>query len=98
MFTASIMQHNKHYIEVDDMGRIISTWSDGPNPEKDTSNAICINNQGGYQFRFSPAGEENPQIYTMDMIPMYKWENNVVVKRADEEIENDRNAREVNPE
>lgn len=86
--------YNKHYILIDIKNQIISRWSDGPEPTRDISNAICINEQGGYQFRLFPDGEENPNLFTFDMIPLYKWdsENHKVLKRTDEEIENDRQA------
>ncbi len=76
----------------DEQNRIISTWSDGPHPDRDTTNAIRINDKGGYQFRLFPDGEENPAIYTMDGIPLYKWDGEKVVLRTSEEIEADRAA------
>lgn len=82
--------YNKHYITVDDQGRIIDAWSDGPHPENDTFGAICINEEGGYQFQFAPGGEENPSLHDMDGIPLYKWENCQVVSRTEEEIAADR--------
>ena len=78
--------YNRHYIIVRADGAIIKAWSDGPCPENDTANAICINEQGGYQFRFTPDGEENPNLYTMDGIPLYKWDGEKVIPRAEEEI------------
>lgn len=64
--------YNKHYVTVDDQGRVTDGWSDGPFPDKDRSNAVCINAQGGYQFRLTPEGEENPALYTREGIPLYK--------------------------
>ena len=88
---------NKHYIITRRDGAITDAWSDGPHPEKDTTDAICINEKGGYQFRFTPGGEENPPIYTMDGIPLYKWDGSQVVPRTAEEIEADRSAIPVPP-
>ena len=84
--------YNKHYIITRPDSAITDAWSDGPHPEKDTANAICINEQGGYQFRLYPGGEENPPIYTMDGIPLYKWDGSYILPRTDEEIEADRAA------
>lgn len=84
--------YNKHYIVVDEFGNITSVWSDGPHYMKDTSNAVCITEEGSYQFRFTPGGEENPSIFTEDGIPMYKWDGTRVIKRTDDEIEADRTA------
>ena len=64
--------YNKHYITTDAQGLITSGWSDGPHPDRDATNAICINEQGGYQFRLFPGGEENPPLYTMDGVPLYR--------------------------
>lgn len=94
--------YNRHYITTDAQGRITSGWSDGPHPDRDTTNAICINQQGGYQLRLLVAfanidgepwhqqTEENPALYTMDGIPLYRWDGERVMARTDEEIAADR--------
>ena len=76
--------YNHHYIETDSQGRITSGWSDGPHPERDTANAICINERGG--------GEENPTLYTMDGIPLYHWDGEQAVPRTEADINADREA------
>lgn len=82
--------YNRHCIITDAQGCVMDGWSDGPHPERDTADAICINQQGGYQFRLFPGGEENPQLYTMDGIPLYRWDGAQVLPRTQEEIEADR--------
>lgn len=86
--------YNKHYINVDAAGRITGGWSDGPhNAREVTEEDILLNDQGGYQFRLILDGEpteENPPLYTMDGIPLYKWDGEQVVERTEEEIEEDR--------
>ena len=84
--------YNKHYIKPDSSNRIIGCWSDGPHPDRDTTDAICISDKGGYQFRPFPDGEENPSLYDADGIPLYKWDGQAVVKRTAEEIAADRAA------
>ena len=84
--------YNKHYIKPDSSNRIIGCWSDGPHPDRDTTDAICISDKGGYQFRLLPDGEENPSLYDADGIPLYKWNGQAVVKRTAEEIAADRAA------
>lgn len=84
--------YNHQYIAIRLDGAIIDAWSDGPHPEKDTSTAICINEHGGYQFRLYQGGEENPAIFDMDGIPLYKWNGSKVIRRTDKEIEADRAA------
>lgn len=82
--------YNNHYIATDDRGRIVDGWSDGPHPAKETTGAICVNEQGGYQFRLTPGGEENPPLYTLDGIPLYKWDGTQALPRTEEEIGADR--------
>ena len=90
-----LQSYNKHYILLDSSNNIIEAWSDGPHPNKDTSKAICINEQGGYQFRLSPNREENPSLYTMDGIPLYKYEDGEIISRTDAEIKRDRLPQEI---
>lgn len=78
--------YNRHYIKTDDRGRITDGWSDGPHRDRDTSNSILINDKGGYQFRLAPDSEENPPLYTMDGIPLYRWDGEQAVPRTEEEI------------
>lgn len=87
--------YNKHYIKIREDGAITDAWSDGPHPKRDTSDAICINNKGGYQLRLILNGEpteENPPIKDMDSIPLYKWNGEHVISRTDAEIQIDRAA------
>lgn len=84
--------YNKHYITVDDQGRVTGAWSDGPHPDKDTAGAICINEKGSYQFRFTSDGEENPPLCTRDGVLLYKWDGEAVVLRSQAELEADRAA------
>lgn len=84
--------YNRHYITVDSDNRITAGWSNGPHRDRDTTDAICINEQGGYQFRLFPGGEENPPLYTMDAIPLYRWDGQAVQPRTEEEIAADRAA------
>lgn len=83
--------YNKHYITVDAENRITNGFSDAF--RQPTEADICINEEGGYQFRLFPDGEENPSLYDWDgMIPLYKWDGENVVARTAEEIEADRAA------
>ena len=79
---------NKHYITVDGNGCIVDGFSDAFRTSAETD--ICINEDGGYQFRLFPGGEENPFLYAYDhMIPLYKYEDGEVKKRTQEEIDAD---------
>ena len=83
--------YNKHYIKIDSSNRVVDGWSDGPHRDKDTTDAICINDKGGYQVRLFIGDEENPLLFDgFDMIPLYKWDGEKVVARTTEEIEADR--------
>ena len=80
--------YNKHYITVDEQSRIVDGFSDAFRQPSDTD--ICINDQGGYQFRLYPNGEENPTLFEREhMIPLYKYEFLECVKRSAWEIEAD---------
>jgi hypothetical protein len=85
--------YNRHYITIDTQGRVTGGWSDGPHRDRDTTEAVCINEEGGYQFRLWPSGPENPSLYTMDGIPLYKWDGEDVVARTEAEIAADQAAR-----
>lgn len=37
--------YNKHYIIIDSQNRTTGGWSDGPKPNRNTNDAICINEQ-----------------------------------------------------
>lgn len=78
--------YNKHYITVDDQGRVTDAWSDGPFPDKDATLAVCINQQGGYQLRLPPGGEENPALFDRQRIPRYKYVDGQVVARSETEL------------
>ena len=94
--------YNKHYIRIREDGCIVNGFSDAfREPVEDD---ICINERGGYQFRFSYKigelygekilfrSEENPNLFDWNgMIPLYRWtEEKYIVKRTDEEIEAER--------
>lgn len=84
--------YNRHYITTRSDGAITDAWSDGPHHGKDTTAAICINDKGGYQFRLYPDGEENPLLYDIDGIPLYRWDGKQVAPRTEAEIAADRAA------
>ena len=81
--------YNKHYIAVDAENRIVDGFSDAF--REPTEEHICINERGGYQFRLTPNGEENPTLYDWDgRIPLYRWDGAEVIHRTEEEVEKER--------
>lgn len=80
----------KHYIRLDSAGRIIKGFSSAF--EHPQEGDICINEDGGYQFRLASDGQENPPLMDMDGIPLYKYEGGAVAARSTDEIEADRAA------
>lgn len=76
--------YNRHYITVDERGRITDGFSDAF--RQPAENDICINRLGGYQFRLSRAGEENPALLNDRGIPLYRYENGEIIMRGTEEI------------
>ena len=84
--------YNKYYLKTREDGAIIDAFSDGPHRNRSTEGYILFG-QGGYQLRLTIDGEEteeNPLLYDMDGIPLYKWDGSHVIKRTKEEIEADR--------
>ena len=85
--------YNKHYIQTDANGNIVNGFSDAFRQPSESD--ICINKQGGYQFRLIIDGkptEENPPLFDFpSMIPLYKWDGEVK-HRTDEELDADREA------
>lgn len=79
--------YNKYYITIDTNDNIISGWSDGPFPDKDTSNAICINERGSYQFRLYPNGEENPLLFNKTGLSLYKYEDGEIIAKSSVELQ-----------
>ena len=79
--------YNKHYVTVDAQNRIINGFSDAFRQPSETD--ICINEQGGYQFRLFPDGEENPMLFNENDIPLYAYENGAVRVRTQDEIDAD---------
>ena len=77
----------KHYITVDERGRIVGGFSEAFREAGETD--ICINEQGGRQFRLFPGGEENPVLRNASGIPLYKYDGGAVKRRRPAEIEQD---------
>lgn len=76
---------NKHYVIVDEHGRIVGGFSDAFRQPSESD--ICITAQGGYQFRLHPDGAENPPLFKMpERVPLYKWVYGTVAERTAEEI------------
>ena len=76
--------YNKHYITVDERGRITAGFSDAFRQPTETD--ICINDLGGYQFRLFPNGEENPALHEENGVPLYRYKGGVIVERTAEDI------------
>lgn len=75
----------KHYISVDESGRIVDGFSDAFRQPKEGD--VCIAEQGGYQFRLFPGGEENPPLYDFSgLLPLYKLEDGKIRLRTEEEF------------
>ncbi len=90
------MEGNKHYITVDETGRILSGWSDGPNPERSTTGAVLLREDGGYQFRLFEGGEENPCLTDETGAHRYRYENGAVRESTGVELAAERAELEAN--
>ncbi len=74
--------YNKHYITVDERGRITDGFSDAFRTPTDSD--ICINEQGSYQFRLFPGGEENPRLVEEHGVPLYRYDGAAAERKAEE--------------
>ena len=88
--------YNNHYIEIEPNGNIIRGFSDAF--QQPNGHSILINDRGGYQFRLSPDGEENPPMHDGNGAPLYRWDVSLstkaepwrgIVKRTQAEIDAD---------
>lgn len=86
----SFNMYYQHYVTVRDDGVIIDGWSNGPCPEKDTKDAICIDDKGTYHFQLYRNGEVNPPIRDEDGFFLYRWDGSRIVNRQEDEIEAER--------
>ncbi len=77
---------NKHYIRADERGNITGGWSDGPFPARDTDGYILLTDTGGYQFRLSPDGAENPALTGEYGIYRYRYSEDGVTAKTDEAL------------
>lgn len=84
------MKENRHYICVDAQDRITDGWSDGVFPARDASGAILLREDGGYQFRLFPGGEENPTLTDETGAHLWRYGNGQVRESAGEELEAER--------
>lgn len=76
-----------HYIVVDESNKILSGWSDGMFPDRDTSGAVLLREDGSYQFRLFPGGEENPLLTNEYGVCLYTYADGKVIPVSDEEVE-----------
>ena len=78
---------NRHYIRTDERNRIVRGFSDAFKSPLETD--ILIEPEGGHQFRLFPGGEENPPLFNMEGIPLYRWDGGKVLSRSESEIDVD---------
>lgn len=76
--------YNKHYIRIDGNENITHGFSDAFEQPLDSD--ICINEQGGYQFRLEANGPENPQLRNEHGVCFYKYLGEQVVAKSSEDI------------
>lgn len=85
---------NNYYLKTREDGAILDAFSDGPHNGRSTE-GYTLFGQGGYQLRFTIDGtetEENPTLYTIDGIPLYRWDGESIHQRTEAEIAADRAA------
>jgi hypothetical protein len=85
-----VQQDIKHYIRVKGDGRIIDGYSDAFRDPQEGD--ICINFEGGYQFRLYPDGDENPPLLNASGICLYEYIADKIIRRSDDEVQADTDA------
>ena len=75
----------KHYIRLDNENRIIKGFSDDFEQALETD--ICVNEGEGRHFELN--GVINPPLTNLKGIYLYKYENDEIVQRTEEEIQRD---------
>jgi len=83
----------KNYIQVRSDGCILDLWSDAFLPERDTSSAICINENGTYIPTLFPDREWEGGLRNDMNVPLYRWNGMVVVERTQAEIDEELSSR-----
>lgn len=78
--------YNRHYVRLDDAGRVIMGFSDAF--AEPLEGDICVCEQGGRHFELG--GVINPSMLTDDGIPLYEVIDGAVAARSDADIEADR--------
>ena len=76
----------KHYIITDESGRILRGFSD--DFEQPDASAICIIDDGGRHFELN--GVVNPPMTDYNGVPLYKFDDDEVVERTQEELDADK--------
>ena len=79
--------YNKHFIRLDG-DNITHGFSDAF--EQPVDGDICLTEQGGYQFRLTPDGEENPPLRDEYGIPLYCYVKGNIIAKTPEELETER--------
>lgn len=71
---------NRHFIRINESGYVECGFSDAF--EQAQPDDICINKQGGYQFRLFAEGMENPRLTDDEGNPLYRWNGTRVMEAA----------------
>ena len=84
-------QKSKVYIQTDDQGRILRCEGGYTTPA-DLTDWVEIDEGTGDRYNLCQSHYFPGGLYTMDGIPLYKWDGSQVLPRTGEEIEADRAA------
>ena len=82
---------SKVYIQADDAGRIVRCEGGYTTPA-DLTGWIEIDEGTGDKYNLCQSHYFDGGLYTMDGIPLYRWDGSAAVLRTDEEMEADRAA------
>ena len=87
---------SKVYIQTDTEGRILRCEGGYTTPS-DLTGWTKIDEGTGDRYNLCQSHYFEGGLYTMDYIPLYRWDGSAVVLRGDEELEADRAARPAPP-
>ena len=90
------MPKSKVYIQTDDAGRILRCEGGYTTPA-DLTDWTEIDEGTGDKYNLCQSHYFEGGLYTMDYIPLYRWDGTQAVERTEEELEEDRAARPAPP-
>jgi hypothetical protein len=84
-----VTQIYKHYIRLDSNNNIIKGFTTAFEQPLDADICISGDEDWGRHFKLEQSGKENPQIFSLQGISLYKYINGCIVAKKVEEIQSE---------